>query len=259
MKDYYSILGIHPSATQSEIKRAFRALAVRYHPDKNPSPDAEGLFQELGEAYDVLGDPDKRALYDARRANPFASVLEDASPKHKDPAYRRRRPSQPRRKQEPPASYVLMRDYLPYLMWVSRVGLVVAGLFFLDYVLPYRQHEEDIQEIYAVQINGNTAYHIIVTESGRKLKLYDFQAMSFRDEPSVRTTVTFLYGTLMYISNNSGTYVEWLAYMYRHLVFLPIILFVNSFLAVLFRRRVELCFNLNITAFILLVVNFVLI
>jgi curved DNA-binding protein CbpA len=257
VKDYYSILGVQPSASESEIKKAFRRLAVRYHPDKNSSLEAKGRFQEINEAYDVLGDPEKRILYDDRRANPFAEILSDTVPKHRDPAYRRTRTHQPSKK-GPPASYILMRDYLPFILWVSKVGLLVTGLFFLDYILPYRQLEESIENIYAVKIRGSTAYHIIVTESGRQLKLYDYHAANFRNEPTVRSTMTLVYGTLMSVSNASGTYNERLAYMYRHLIFLPIILFVNSLLALIFRNRVELCFSLNITGFVLLVVNFVL-
>lgn len=152
-----------------------------------------------------------------------------------------------------------MRQYLPYIMWVSRLGLLATSLFFVDYFLPYRELEERITEIYAVRINRSVAYHIILTDSGRKLKLYDFQADRFREEATVRSTLTPLYGTIMYVANHNGTFVERLAYMYRYLVFWPIILFVNSLLAVLFHARVELCFNLNLTGIILLVVNVVLI
>jgi molecular chaperone DnaJ len=63
--DYYEVLGVGRSATEEEIKRAYRKLAVKFHPDKNPDdPHAEEKFKELGEAYDVLMDPDKRAAYD---------------------------------------------------------------------------------------------------------------------------------------------------------------------------------------------------
>ena len=64
-RDYYEVLSISRSATDEEIKRSYRKLAVKYHPDKNPDdPHAEEKFKELGEAYDVLNDPDKRAAYD---------------------------------------------------------------------------------------------------------------------------------------------------------------------------------------------------
>jgi molecular chaperone DnaJ len=64
-RDYYEVLEVTRSASAEEIKRSYRKLAVKFHPDKNPEdPHAEDRFKELGEAYDVLMDPDKRAAYD---------------------------------------------------------------------------------------------------------------------------------------------------------------------------------------------------
>ena len=64
-RDYYEVLGVERSVSSEEIKRAYRKLAVKFHPDKNPDdPHAEEKFKEIGEAYDVLMDADKRAAYD---------------------------------------------------------------------------------------------------------------------------------------------------------------------------------------------------
>jgi curved DNA-binding protein len=63
-KDYYHILGLTRDATQADIKRAYRKLARKYHPDVSKEPDAEERFKEVGEAYEVLKDPEKRAAYD---------------------------------------------------------------------------------------------------------------------------------------------------------------------------------------------------
>ena len=63
-KDYYKIMGVSRNASQDEIKKAYRKLARKYHPDVSESPDAEQLFKDLGEAYAVLKDPEKRAAYD---------------------------------------------------------------------------------------------------------------------------------------------------------------------------------------------------
>lgn len=63
-QDYYKTLGVSKTANEQEIKKAFRKLAREYHPDVNKAPDAEAKFKEINEAYEVLGDKDKRAQYD---------------------------------------------------------------------------------------------------------------------------------------------------------------------------------------------------
>ncbi|HEY0635751.1 MAG TPA: DnaJ domain-containing protein, partial [Gammaproteobacteria bacterium] len=70
-RDYYEVLGVTRDADLKTIKDAFRRLALKYHPDRNKSPDAEEKFKEIAAAYAVLSDPKKRADYDARG---FASV-----------------------------------------------------------------------------------------------------------------------------------------------------------------------------------------
>jgi len=69
-KDYYKILGVDKKASQDEIKKAFRKLAVKYHPDKNAGDKAaEAKFKEINEANEVLGDPEKRRKYDTLGEN----------------------------------------------------------------------------------------------------------------------------------------------------------------------------------------------
>ncbi len=63
-RDYYEVLGVERTASQQEIKKSYRRLAMEYHPDHNREPDAEEKFKELSEAYGVLSDSDKRARYD---------------------------------------------------------------------------------------------------------------------------------------------------------------------------------------------------
>jgi molecular chaperone DnaJ len=73
-RDYYEVLDVERNASEEEVKRAYRRLAVKFHPDKNPDdPHAEEKFKELGEAYDVLMDSDKRAAYDRFGHAAFAS------------------------------------------------------------------------------------------------------------------------------------------------------------------------------------------
>src|SRR6186713_1909972 len=64
-RDYYEVLGVERSADADEIKKAYRKLALKFHPDKNPGDKAaEDNFKELGEAYEALSDPQTRAAYD---------------------------------------------------------------------------------------------------------------------------------------------------------------------------------------------------
>jgi len=90
MKDYYTILQVTKSSTEDEIRKNYRRLAMRYHPDRNPdSPEAEEKFKEVAEAYGVLTDPVKRRQYNrmrarGKRSSPGADGSEDFSYSQED-------------------------------------------------------------------------------------------------------------------------------------------------------------------------------
>jgi curved DNA-binding protein len=79
-KDYYEILGVKRDVSKDEIQRAYRKLARQYHPDVNKEPGAEDTFKEVGEAYEVLKDPEKRAKYDRYGAAWKAAQQQGGSP-----------------------------------------------------------------------------------------------------------------------------------------------------------------------------------
>jgi len=86
MKDYYQILGVSQNASQEEIKRAFRKLAFKHHPDTNPGSEEQAAerFKEINEAYGVLGDASKRRQYDLARKGQFAGVGYDSGYSQQD-------------------------------------------------------------------------------------------------------------------------------------------------------------------------------
>jgi molecular chaperone DnaJ len=81
MKDYYKILGVQRNSTQDEIKKAYRKLAIQFHPDKNPgNPESESRFKEINEANDVLSDPIKRSNYDNPASSNFSNFFGNRDP-----------------------------------------------------------------------------------------------------------------------------------------------------------------------------------
>jgi DnaJ domain len=79
-EDYYRVLGVARDASTPEIRRAYRRLARRHHPDRNPEPDSPERFRTLAEAYAVLGDADRRARYDHTITPPARRELPRTSP-----------------------------------------------------------------------------------------------------------------------------------------------------------------------------------
>merc|ERR1711953_1275415 len=80
MKDYYEVLGLPRTAGAEQIKKAYRKLALKFHPDKNKAEDAEERFKQIGEAYEVLSDEDKKAAYEASLLSERSSWKPEAEP-----------------------------------------------------------------------------------------------------------------------------------------------------------------------------------
>src|SRR4051812_9833856 len=172
MKDYYKILRVSKQASREEIKRAYRRLAIVFHPDKNPSLESAALFQEINEAHATLSDPDKRQRYDQMLSQPY-DTLSPTAPRnwHRDPAYRKRhqpgyRPPPPR----PSERLLMMAHLLKYQRAVTFAGMAWCAMLMLDYILPYRQAKEMV--IPETERTMSWEYHhvpnVVVTDKGHQ-------------------------------------------------------------------------------------------
>lgn len=124
MKDYYKVLGLRQDAPEAEIHQAFRKLAIQYHPDRNPGPDAQKRFSEINEAYQVLRDASKRRTYDAL-VQSNNNQVRHASAEYKSPAYYAD-PARQARMRRAPAPWLQQTGQAGQLLIWAIVGSVTA-------------------------------------------------------------------------------------------------------------------------------------
>jgi curved DNA-binding protein CbpA len=253
VKDYYAILGVNRSASEMEIKRAYRKLAVRYHPDKNPDPAAEQLFKEINEAYDVIGDPEKRRLYESRLANPFAEILQqEQQPRHRDPAYRKSTANAPPQKSERQKILELMAQYLPWANKMIIASFAISVLLTLDYFLPKRVSLEKVLSAETTRTSAGrtaTAWWTIITDKNRKLDLPFNSSDYFSPGDVVKVRLTFFLNIPVSVEEDSSR-AKILKSIYGNFIFAPIILLISSILGMRFRNDVENGFNYGVITFI---------
>lgn len=154
MKDYYHILGVPGNATQAEIKKAYYKLAHQYHPDKNPNAAQHQKFVEINEAYETLGDKQKRQLYHYRWVN----FKNNPQPEKTAPPFTHRpAPAQPRpasRTAPGPRGYAFRRtgpmprnqykEYEPLFRKICQACLVLAAILLLDRLFALELPQEEI-------------------------------------------------------------------------------------------------------------------
>jgi hypothetical protein len=166
----YDILGVSPSASDAEIKRAYRDLVKKFHPDRNPAPEAKLLIVQINEAYDILSDPGKRLAYDQ---GGFQWVVEETYEEDPREVYKREYLRKRAEKKQLARERKLKREIQHFHLarWLSFPLLAFSIFLIADYYLPSRQFEETVrygdQKRTGSSRNGrNTTYvSLMITEN----------------------------------------------------------------------------------------------
>jgi curved DNA-binding protein CbpA len=266
MKDYYNILGVNRDASGAEIKRAYRRLVVKYHPDKNRDETAHDQIREINEAYDVLGDPEKKRVYDLGQYKPLldAFTVPQEPPPHRDPAYRRRRPVTNATAAKP-TMRDLLEKYLPHFVKVSLVSFGFCMLLFLDYLLPFTKTLEKVIEKYHYQQYATGRYahpsqveSIVIVTNENRYRLADIDHSNLNVGDLIFVTSSRILKIPISVQWANGNTATFQTTLYRNFVFLPLILLVTSSLGIFLKRPPEWRFNLGIINGILLILNIVI-
>jgi hypothetical protein len=254
MKDYYTILQLPKTATADDVKAAYRKLVQQYHPDINPDPKAHELIKEINEAYEVLGDVNKRRGYDFLLENPQATIiLNDPVKPHRDPAYRRRgnyrstQPSEESRLQE------FMARWLPLSRKIAWLGCIMCGILLLDFSIPRHVTGAQVRTFKSNTLpRAQSTY--IVTATGKVLMVSGQDMASFNKGQFIEVIESGMFSILIEIKipemNKSITN---LSTVYRNYFFVPVLLLILSVLGLIAKEGVEYRFNLGMVNFIMLI------
>jgi hypothetical protein len=248
MKDYYEIMKVDRKATDAEIKKAFRALAIQYHPDKNPSVEAEAIFKEINEAYEVLSDPASRLDYDQRLASPAFFNYQYIRPQR--PAYK-----------GPSEKTLLQNSLLRYSRLLFYFGCMWCSVLAVDYTMP----EDHLQGKVTTDRSKRSSLSLrkptktLTTDIGIGFDISGSEMKYFPFESDIHIYRSPLLSAVIRVENYNGTYVvNNLGSIYRNFSFAPIMLFLGCAVGLMIRKGVEFHVNLGIVVFLLMILNIVL-
>ncbi len=250
MKDYYAILGLSIAARDTEIKRAYRQLALRYHPDKNKSLEAGELIQEINEAYDVLSNPEQKRLYDQLLTGVVQFVQpepEPSAPRHRDPRYRPKS-AEYFHELRKNSFHTYMRNNLKYAVLISKFTMAFALFCLIDFALPTRKETHYVAETSSTAEGKRAAdAFIIYLENGKEVKLsHELEENFAKGDKIDYYTSLFLSIPIKILNQRTDFLTRVPLSFYGNFLFFPIILLATSVLGIFYSGEgVELKFNIG--------------
>lgn len=255
MKNYYFILGLNIYAHAQEVKRAYRKLALQYHPDRNPSAEAAAIFVEVNEAYEVLGDPQRKYEYDqllqgAPSPTPPFTI-------NRDPRFRRgpvaNESASTRRE-----VLNLMREYLKHAVMFSRLALLFSFVLITDYSLPTKPIREEILQVTPRRDSRYNQSAQLALEDGDVITLKSEAAREFQRGSILTIHSSSWFSVPVAIENEKTRYkAKVMVSIYGNFKFLPIVMLITSLLGTFWWKGVEFRFNLGVVSAILILLNFI--
>lgn len=255
-EDYYTILGVGREASHQQIRAAYRKLVVQYHPDRNPTPLAAQRICDINVAYDVLGDAERRRAYDQRYFYAMVAVADAAPAKpaytHPRDPYRGPRPHTGPR--GPSAQTLLLQKMQPYVLKICYLSLALVASLLLDLMLPPHVRKDNVVAV-RVYDRYEAVSVTLVTQTRRVLELTNPPA-ALRRKGLIYFQQSAIWNTEMRVTDATGKARMLMAYIYRHLVFFPILLLLSALAALRFRQNLQFSMNAGIVSTFLLILTF---
>ena len=244
-------MGINIYASESEIKYAYRKLALQFHPDKNPSPEAEAIFKEINEAYEVLGDSVKKHFYDQQFLGRNEGQKTEPI-KHRDPRYRPRpKYSTQRRPTNREEILALMAKHLNHALMVSRLTLLFSAILIADYSLPPIKTVTKVLGENVVVTRYNSSYKLEMSD-GRTISVSADEAKKLLRSNHIAVYRSALFSIPMKMEDERTHYKTRVEIsIYGNFIFWPLLLLIGSLLGTFYWKGVEFRFNLGVVNFLL--------
>ncbi len=250
-------------ASEAEVKQAYRKLALQFHPDKNRSPEAEAIFKEINEAYECLGDPLRKAIYDQMlRGVPTGEQVQEPVRTHRDPRYRPKPTTNaPRRPTHREELLAMMATNLRYTLMISRLTLLFSLALIADYSLPPVKTTTEI-----VTATHERLQNRYGTENRFEMELKDGKkvTVSLADGRNLRSTTKIgvyrsAWLAVPLIVEDEATHYRAPVYLsiYGNFIFWPILLLLTSLVGTFYWKGVEFRFNVGIVNFILFLLTLI--